>query len=67
MCCVVLLGNVRRGGGRGLLRTLITVRWLVFCLQLLQQLLVDLTFVGSIGHLCSQAHVLSTVPTDSAC
>ena len=39
----------------------------MFCLQLLQQLLVDLTFVGPIGHLCSQAYVLSTVPTDSAC
>ena len=30
----------------------------MFRLQLLQQLLVDLIFVGPIGHLCSQAHVL---------
>ena len=44
----------------------ITLCMLFACIYI-YALLVDLTFIGPIGHLCSQAHVLSTVPTDSAC
>ena len=42
---------------------------LLFACIYIYALLVDFTFIGPgpIGHLFSQGHVLSTVPTDSAC